>query len=119
MTHHPEQARVLRDVTAALLRGESVSSLIRGLEADAVAPRPRANRWHKSTLQRMLVNPRLAGLAVHQGRIVGTGNWQPIISEGNGSRCCSCSAAAGVAPGTTAGSICCPGLQCAASVGIH
>jgi site-specific DNA recombinase len=37
--------------------------------------------WKSPRVRRLLVNPRYAGLKVYQGRVIGTGDWTPLIDE--------------------------------------
>ena len=41
-----------------------------------------SGEWSAPRVRRLLVNPRYAALKVHQGRIVGPGDWVALIDEG-------------------------------------
>jgi site-specific DNA recombinase len=44
-------------------------------------------------VRRLLVNPRYAGLQTHRGKVIGKGDWTPLIDE-NASRAAPTTAAA-------------------------
>jgi site-specific DNA recombinase len=39
-------------------------------------------KWNSPRARRLLVNPRYAGLKTHRGKVVGKGDWTPLIDEG-------------------------------------
>lgn len=59
-----EQARVLAEMVDRTLRGDSIYSLKRWLEASQIPSPNRAqpNQWSYSTIERLLRNPRIAGM---------------------------------------------------------
>ena len=38
-------------------------------------------RWNRASIRSILLNPRIAGLSVYHGEIVGQGQWEPLVSE--------------------------------------
>jgi DNA invertase Pin-like site-specific DNA recombinase len=40
-----------------------------------------SGQWNSPRVRRLLVNPRYAGLRMHRGRVIGKGDWTPLISE--------------------------------------
>jgi DNA invertase Pin-like site-specific DNA recombinase len=58
-----------------LLEGESQRSILKWLRANGYAPHAGAD------LCRALCNPTIAGLRVHQGKVIGKGTWPPLITE--------------------------------------
>ena len=38
-------------------------------------------RWNRTSIRSILLNPRIAGLSVYHGEIVGQGQWEPLVSE--------------------------------------
>jgi site-specific DNA recombinase len=38
-------------------------------------------RWNRASIRSILLNPRIAGLSVYRGEIVGQGQWEPLVSE--------------------------------------
>jgi site-specific DNA recombinase len=37
--------------------------------------------WTRQSVRTILMNPRIAGLSVYKGEIVGAGDWEPLVSE--------------------------------------
>jgi hypothetical protein len=37
-------------------------------------------RWNRASIRSILLNPRIAGLSVYHGEIVGQGTWEPRIT---------------------------------------
>jgi len=77
---HPEQAEIVRASIAAVLRGESLRALTARLNADGqvtTTGRP----WTTTTRRGVLLRERNAGLRLHQGVVIGKGDWEPIIDE--------------------------------------
>lgn len=72
----PEEAAVLRDAVTKLLAGESAASIMRQLKAEE------RGEWRSSAnFLRMFRSPRIGGLQVYRGQIVGEGKWEPIIDH--------------------------------------
>lgn len=76
----PAEATVIRALVDRYLAGESVNALAHWLN-EAGHRTTTGREWLGGTLRNMLVNPRLAGLRVHRGEVVGPGQWDAIISE--------------------------------------
>lgn len=76
--HIPSEVRDVKSVTDGLLAGESLRALCSRLNEQG-ARTTAGGPWRPTELRRLLANPRLAGLAVHQGQVVGKGGWEPIL----------------------------------------
>ena len=77
---HPEQAAVIRGAAAAILAGDSLRSYVAALNAGGqrtVNDKP----WVTTTLRGILLRERNTGLRVHQGEVIGRGNWEPVLDE--------------------------------------
>ncbi len=74
---HPEQAEVVRDAARAVLAGESLRSIVARLNARGEVSL-NGKPWTTTTLRGVLLRERNAGLRVHQGQVVGTGEWEPL-----------------------------------------
>jgi site-specific DNA recombinase len=82
VTRHPEEARAVEDACKALLGGGTLSGVMREwAKAGLVPPQSKAGRWTRTSIRTILLNPRIAGLSVYRGEIVGTGQWEPLVSE--------------------------------------
>lgn len=76
----PEEAAELRRLASAVLAGESLHALARDLRARG-ARTAAGGEWTYQTLRELLRRPRLAGLSVYRGEVVGPGNWPAILPE--------------------------------------
>jgi DNA invertase Pin-like site-specific DNA recombinase len=74
------EAALVREAAARVLAGESLRRIAddwndRGLTSSSGA------RWQITTLRSMLAGPRLAGLRVHRGEVVGDAVWPAILDR--------------------------------------
>lgn len=76
----PIEHAVITEVAERLLAGETVKSVVRDLNRRAIPP-VRAARWSPTALRDMMANPRLAGVRIHKGEMIGRGNWEPAITD--------------------------------------
>lgn len=76
----PEQADAIRDAAGKVLAGWSLSYLAAGWAAAGLAGN-RGGRPSATMVRNALQNPAVAGLRVHQGRVVGKANWPPILDD--------------------------------------
>lgn len=74
---HPEQAEVVRDAARAVLAGESLRSIVARLNAQGEVSL-NGKPWTTTSLRGVLLRERNAGLRVHQGQVVGAGEWEPL-----------------------------------------
>ena len=85
MTAHPVEGLAVAEACAALLGGGSVSGIMREWTKLELTPpqqdRRGTTRWNRTSIRGILLNPRIAGLSVYRGEIVGQGNWEPLVSE--------------------------------------
>ena len=63
-----------------MLRGESIRSIAFDFNDRGIKP-VGGGRWVGSTLRRVLVSPRIAGLREHNGEVVGDATWPAIIDS--------------------------------------
>lgn len=74
------EAAELRAAAAGVLREQSLSSIVRDLNAREV--RTSTGRpWKTTTLKAALLSPRNAGLRRHRGEVVGKAAWPAILDE--------------------------------------
>ena len=75
------EARAIRTAVARVLAGGSLSGVARAWnEADLRTPQA-GSEWTAGTVQAVLKNPRIAGLRVHRGEVVGAAQWPAIIER--------------------------------------
>lgn len=77
VTHHPEEAVLLRQAVADVLDGASVRSIAARWQ-DAGVRTVRGGAWERSVIREMFANPRLAGWRVHQGKIAVDKDGNPV-----------------------------------------
>jgi hypothetical protein len=65
----PAEAEAIKEAAARVLRGESIRSIAFNFNDRGIKP-VAGGRWAGSTLRRMLVSPRIAGLREHNGEVV-------------------------------------------------
>ena len=74
-----DEAEVIRHSINRLLSGESLRSVAADLNARGAAP-PRSGSWDPTKLRQVLLRERNAGLRRHQGKVIGAGDWEAVIS---------------------------------------
>jgi site-specific DNA recombinase len=85
VTAHPVEGPAVAEACVALLGGGSVSGIMREWTGLGLAPPQRDRRgtarWNRTSIRSILLNPRIAGLSVYHGEIVGQGQWEPLVPE--------------------------------------
>lgn len=93
----PAEADVVREVAQRILAGETLAAVCRDLDARGI-PTAMGKRWSTTSLARLLVSARIAGLREHAprsrgetkrlrlGTITGRGDWPAIITEAQSQR---------------------------------
>lgn len=76
----PEEVAVLRDAAKRILDGDSARAICIDLQAKGVRT-TKGNDWQPSALRQTLRSPRIAGLSVLKGVIVGPGGWDAILER--------------------------------------
>ena len=76
----PAEATVLRDAAERVLRGESIASIVVGLNERGI-PSALGRKWRPGSLSMVLKSGRIAGLRESKGVIVGDAQWEPILER--------------------------------------
>jgi site-specific DNA recombinase len=76
----PTEAKHVRRVAEAVLDGRSLRSQVDRLNK-AQVPTSMGAAWTVTTLRRILMNPRYAGIAMYDGKEIGDGKWPAILSR--------------------------------------
>lgn len=76
----PAEHKVIKEAMRRVFRGDSLRSIAADFNRRGI-PTVTGVPWSISGLNRLLVNPRLAGIRVHRGKPLGKGDWKPAISE--------------------------------------
>ncbi|MGI9092665.1 MAG: recombinase family protein [Mycobacteriales bacterium] len=81
----PDEAAAVRTAASMLLTGSSINAIARTLNEAGITPAGTKQRpgtiWRDSSVRGMLLRARNAGLRVHHGEIIGTGQWTPILDR--------------------------------------
>jgi site-specific DNA recombinase len=77
------EAELIGEAARRLLNGESVYGILADWERLGIRS-PKGNLWLATSFRNMLTSPRIAGLRVHQGEVVGPAAWPPILDRGTG-----------------------------------
>ena len=80
MVVNEAEAAVVREAYARVLRGESLVSIVRAMDA-AGLPTTRGYPWDRTTVRNLILNPRYIAVRYHRGEEVGPGTWPAIIPE--------------------------------------
>ncbi len=80
--HDPTEAELVREAAERVLGGESMGAIVHDWH-DRKITTPTGKPFHTTTLRRVLTNPRVAGLRVHRGEVIGEASWAPVISRGD------------------------------------
>jgi site-specific DNA recombinase len=90
---HPEQAPIVREIIDGLADGKTAGAIAKSLNARGI-PTPqrvcadactadhkhyRGGTWKDSQVRAIAIKPSYAGLRVHQGTVVGDGQWSPLV----------------------------------------
>jgi site-specific DNA recombinase len=96
MTGQPlePEATAFRTAVAEVLAGKSIRAVAaewntKGLKTTLAGKERRSNgettintgEWNSPRVRRLLMRPRYAGLKVHQGKVIGRGDWTALIDE--------------------------------------
>jgi DNA invertase Pin-like site-specific DNA recombinase len=91
------EAAIVREIAERLLSGESVKAVTEALNKRRVPPPYKAERrkaqaegmgkkfdprdveWSRVTVRHVALRERNAGLRLHQGKVIGKGDWEPIF----------------------------------------
>jgi site-specific DNA recombinase len=81
MTVREPEAAVIAATATAVVSGVSLRSLVRDLNQRGVPTTTGKGHWTSQQLRDILIRPRTAGLSIHQGQVVGPGQWPALIDE--------------------------------------
>lgn len=80
LNHDLIEAPILRRMYIDALEGVSQTQIARTLNDHGIRTTLK-NQWSQGAVRLLLLNPRNAGLITYGGEVVGTAEWEPIISE--------------------------------------
>lgn len=80
VSQHPAEAPIVAELARRIVAGEKLYRLAGELNDRGILT-PLGNRWHPSTLKRVLVSPRTAGLRSHNGQVVKQDAYPPLLDR--------------------------------------
>lgn len=80
VTQRPDEVEAILWAASEILDGASISATARALDDKGVKP-VKAEKWSGRALADILGSPRIAGLRVHRGEVVGAAAWAPIVDR--------------------------------------
>jgi site-specific DNA recombinase len=80
VTVREDEAEVIRLAASRVLAGESATSICKDFDEQCILP-VSAQSWSSRALLDILRSPRIAGLRVHRGEVVGPAQWPAIIDQ--------------------------------------
>lgn len=84
VTIRPVEADLIRQAAARVIAGESTMAICREWDQQGI-PTVMGGRWRPTTLNRMLIQPRLIGKRTHRG-VLSDAVWPAILDEGTQTR---------------------------------
>lgn len=80
MTVREDEAEAIRAMAALILEGKSLYDVVRHLTEQGIRP-SYAETWNTRSVSSILGGPRITGLRVHRGEIVGEATWPAILDR--------------------------------------
>ena len=81
-----EQADLVRETARRVLAGESCHAIAEDYNRRGTSP-PRGGEWAATQIKRLVTNPRYISRRVHQGKVIGVADWDPILDEATFRQC--------------------------------
>lgn len=79
-THHPEEAKLVREAVRRLLAGEGLRTVCADWDRRGVRT-VTGKRWTVQVMRQMATSARIAGWRSHKGRWTSQAEWEPIVPE--------------------------------------
>lgn len=76
----PAEANLIAEGANEILRGKNLADVAKLWTAGGFLRR-NGTPWTPAHVGRLIISDRLAGLRTYQGKVVGRGDWEPILSE--------------------------------------
>lgn len=81
MTTRPLEAAAIRKAAEAILSGVSLSQVARDWNTQGLRTSYGGNTFNSREVRKILLRPRNAGIVLHEGKRVGTGEWESILDQ--------------------------------------
>lgn len=79
VTAQPEEADAVRKAAESVLSGVSLRQIARNWNADGLRTSFGGNEFNSREVRKILLRPRNAGIALHEGKRVAAGQWDVIV----------------------------------------
>lgn len=86
---HPEQADVVRRIAKHVAAGGSLQGIAYALNREGVPTRDGKSMWRGQDMRLLVMNPAYIAKRVHQGQVIGDGDWPAILDEETHFACCA------------------------------
>jgi site-specific DNA recombinase len=80
ITIRPDEAALIRDAAQSVLAGESIRQVVKDWNGRGLTG-PRGGRWTQTSLRKILVSPRVAGLRSLSGEVIAEAVWPAILDR--------------------------------------
>lgn len=77
----PGEAEAVAKAAEDILFGKSIRAVAREWNEQGFRTTRKQRAWTGTAVRGTIVNPRYAGIHVHRGKVIGRGDWVPLISE--------------------------------------
>ncbi|MFF5670324.1 recombinase family protein [Streptomyces hygroscopicus] len=78
---HPLRAQYVKKMFSLFDAGETAYGIAKWLNEQPDAAHPGGRPWDIARVREQLRNPAYIGMRVHQGKIIGKGEWEPIVED--------------------------------------
>lgn len=76
-----QEAAVVRKAAKRIIAGDSLRGIVADMNERGVLS-PSGKPWSKTMLRHVVMRERNVGLLVHHGKVIGEGDWPPILERG-------------------------------------
>lgn len=77
---NPAEAAVVREIVDRILFGESQKAIVADLNGRGLRS-PSGKAWRASTVRKIALRESNVARRIHQGRVIGSGNWPPLVDD--------------------------------------
>lgn len=78
---NPTQGDVVKGIAERIVKKDSLRAIAADLNVDGV-PSPTGKPWRKGMVRALVLRERNVGFRVYQGKVIGNGDWEPILERG-------------------------------------
>lgn len=75
----PDVRGVPQEIFDRVLAGEAILAIAKDLNRRGIPTARKGQLWRASNIRRMLSSPTLVGRRVYKGKVIGDGDWKPVV----------------------------------------